>query len=233
LPRPTRGTTRRAVAIGQYHYVVNLDRREFLHPHQLGDGLKLMEFANSIGGTTTALCILLARSNGRGGGDLHYDSTWIGAWGNNRITIIGDYTVPDDVPGFTDRHVGGEGPDIVDTPWGLDENLIVCSKDEEACDLPAIEFPKWRNISKPMQRVIEGDGMFAFGDRGGWETRMSTDEVRRGATLEVRTEELLALLSGQTLPESRVEQYKRMADWANQRRADVVAMRPDLVISAE
>lgn len=57
--------------MGQYHYIANLDRREYLHPHRFGDGLKLMEFSCSASGTLAGMSILLAASNGRGGGDLH------------------------------------------------------------------------------------------------------------------------------------------------------------------
>jgi hypothetical protein len=66
-----RPASKEVVAVGQYHYVVNLDKREFLHPHRFGDGLKLMEFGCSTEGTLTGLAILLACSNGRGGGDLY------------------------------------------------------------------------------------------------------------------------------------------------------------------
>lgn len=56
--------------MGQYYYVVNIDKREYLPPHKFNDGLKLLEFGCSANGTMTALAILLADGNGRGGGDL-------------------------------------------------------------------------------------------------------------------------------------------------------------------
>ncbi len=56
--------------MGQYHIVVNLDRKQLIHPNHLGDGLKLMEFGDG-GATLTALAILLAQDSGRGLGDLH------------------------------------------------------------------------------------------------------------------------------------------------------------------
>jgi hypothetical protein len=56
--------------MGQYYYTVNLDKEEFLMPHRLGDGLKLLEFGCSSNGTLTALALLLADGNGRGGGDI-------------------------------------------------------------------------------------------------------------------------------------------------------------------
>ncbi|MGH9353483.1 MAG: hypothetical protein ACRD2G_15205, partial [Terriglobia bacterium] len=56
--------------MGQYHIVVNLDKKTYLNPNHLGDGLKLLEFGDG-GATLTALAILLAKDNGRGLGDLH------------------------------------------------------------------------------------------------------------------------------------------------------------------
>jgi hypothetical protein len=77
--------------MGQYYYVVNLDKKEYIHPHKMGDGLKLLEFACSTGGTMTALAILLAEGNGKGGGDLRGDHPVIGSWAGDRIVIAGDY----------------------------------------------------------------------------------------------------------------------------------------------
>ena len=75
--------------MGQYHLICNLDKREFLNPHQFGDGLKLMEFGDSTEGTLLALAVLLAGSNGRGGGDFQGEGA--GNWAGDRIAIIGDY----------------------------------------------------------------------------------------------------------------------------------------------
>ncbi len=90
--------------MGQYHYVMNLDKKQFLHPHKLGDGLKLMEFGDSRGGTMTALALLLgcsARDGGRGGGDPRVDAEGIvGSWAGDRIAIVGDYAEDDDIKGY-------------------------------------------------------------------------------------------------------------------------------------
>lgn len=91
--------------MGQYYLVVNVDKREFLHPHKLGDGLKLMEFGGQGDGTMLALALLLADGCGRGGGDYHAkkgtkpDLDLIGRWKGDRIVIAGDYA---DV-GFTPK----------------------------------------------------------------------------------------------------------------------------------
>jgi len=77
--------------MGQYYVLVNLDKKEFLHPHAFGNGLKLLEFGDSSSGTMTGLAILLADGNGRGGGDLHSQNPIIGSWAGDRIVIAGDY----------------------------------------------------------------------------------------------------------------------------------------------
>ena len=117
--------------MGQYHYVCNLDKHEFLHPHKFGSGLKLMEFGCESVGVPTGLVLLLAASNGptgRGGGDWHpwlggpgYEGREVkvdaataerlsreipGRWAGDRIAIIGDYA-----------ETGDPGIDPDDTPW--------------------------------------------------------------------------------------------------------------------
>jgi hypothetical protein len=77
--------------MGQYYLIVNLDKMQFLHPHKCGDGLKLLEFGCSANGTLTALAILLADGNNRGGGDLRSNHPIIGSWAGDRIVIAGDY----------------------------------------------------------------------------------------------------------------------------------------------
>ena len=43
--------------MGQYHVLVNLDKKRFIRPTEMGQGLKLLEFADG-GATLTALAIL-------------------------------------------------------------------------------------------------------------------------------------------------------------------------------
>jgi len=84
--------------MGQYHKVFNLDKKQVLHPHKLGCGLKLWEFGTE-GGVVTALSYLLAASAGRGGGDWDKGGPLAGSWAGDRIAIIGDYADEKDVPG--------------------------------------------------------------------------------------------------------------------------------------
>lgn len=96
--------------MGQYHLVANLDKREFLHPHRLGHGLKLWEFVPSENGPMQALGLLLTCSNGRGAGDFsgQYSEAvkgFIGRWAGDRIVIVGDYAEDGD----TGREYDGMG----------------------------------------------------------------------------------------------------------------------------
>jgi len=48
--------------MGQYHYLVNINRRQFVHPNRIANGLKLREQVNWPYATATALVMLLAGS---------------------------------------------------------------------------------------------------------------------------------------------------------------------------
>lgn len=77
--------------MGQYYYVVNLDKKQYLHPHKFGDGLKAVEFASGYN-TMRALAYLLTKSDEGGGGDYGDDPSGVaGSWAGDRIWIVGDY----------------------------------------------------------------------------------------------------------------------------------------------
>jgi hypothetical protein len=161
--------------MGQYHYVCNLDKKHYLNPDALGDGLKLMEFGSSAEGTLLALALLLATANGRGGGDFRGEDPVdvIGTWGGDRIAIIGDYHEPGDVPGFTDKVValiGGYNPKA---PEAYDQPLVG--------DVPWNQSDKlnlgWKDISPIMRATIETEGYVKFVVGGsGYAQRMSAAE---------------------------------------------------------
>jgi hypothetical protein len=89
--------------MGQYHYLVNLSKKQFVNPHEIGNGLKLREQVGWQCSTSTALVMLLAASNGRGGGDFNNgnptSSRLIGSWAGDRVAFIGDYAEEDDIRG--------------------------------------------------------------------------------------------------------------------------------------
>jgi len=80
--------------MGQYYLLVNLTNGEYAHPHDVGDGAKLMEIAYSGSGLMAALAVLLASGNGRGNGDLNTDHPLVGRWAGHRIVLAGDYDDP-------------------------------------------------------------------------------------------------------------------------------------------
>lgn len=83
--------------MGQYHIPVNLDKKEFIHPHRLGCGLKQWEQLVNTPGTAQALFILLCVSNERGGGDLRGHEV-LGRWAGDALAVVGDYGEKHDLP---------------------------------------------------------------------------------------------------------------------------------------
>ena len=77
--------------MGQYYKIVNIKKKQYITPHTFGDGAKLMEFSMSKNGVLSALAVLLADGNGRGGGDLGSDNPIVGSWAGDNIVIAGDY----------------------------------------------------------------------------------------------------------------------------------------------
>ena len=113
--------------MGQYWFPVNLDKKEYILPHELGTGLKLWEQLANHPGTGAALIVLLAAMpEARGGGDFDLEENWhgpertfpkfnvdpapmpedyptiahsvIGRWAGDRIALVGDYAENSDLP---------------------------------------------------------------------------------------------------------------------------------------
>lgn len=84
--------------MGQYHKLFNKDKKEYVHAHRIDNGLKLLEQVGFEKSTSTALFLLVANSNGRGGGDAN-PHPMIGRWAGDRIVVQGDYAEPTD-PGY-------------------------------------------------------------------------------------------------------------------------------------
>lgn len=122
--------------MGQYYYTVNVDKGEYLNPHDFGAGLKLMEFAypKYPSMLLSALAVLLADGNGRGGGDLRSDDPLIGSWAGNRIIVAGDYADPEP-----------------DSEEGWNIYRMICEEGEEY----------WENISTKALVMLTEDSYFA------------------------------------------------------------------------
>lgn len=103
--------------MGQYHKLVNLDKKEVVFPRSLGLGLKQWEHTGFEGGTLAdAMYLLVMTSPARGGGDW----TWTemsGRWAGDRVVILGDYTGDNDLPGVAEAdklYSESEGPGWTD-----------------------------------------------------------------------------------------------------------------------
>jgi hypothetical protein len=86
--------------MGQYFIGVNYDKKQWIHPHRFGDGLKFLEFSGTASGFLAGLALLLRKSSEGGGGDwLGYSSPAdaraefpvVGSWAGDSIAIVGDY----------------------------------------------------------------------------------------------------------------------------------------------
>lgn len=167
--------------MGQYHLIANLDKHEFLNPWDMGEVAKLMEWGYGSGTMLTALTILLAVSNGRGGGDYHPNeqdeslSEWVGRWGGDRIAVVGDYAEDGDLA--PEHHAGAIWTACSNARGGetrpLEERI---AENETKRDTygdyvdgwnekeRAIELmqPPYRNISAEMRRVIAADNVMRF-----------------------------------------------------------------------
>jgi hypothetical protein len=166
--------------MGQYHIIVNLDKHEFLNPWDMGEGAKLMEWGYGSGTMLTALAILLAISNGRGGGDYHGDEKdpslheWVGRWGGDRIAVVGDYAEDGDLP--AEFHAGDIWRACSNARDGwrpLEERIVGLEADSKKWreeDSPYLKkhiaqerrvetMPRFTNISADMCHVIEADNI--------------------------------------------------------------------------
>jgi hypothetical protein len=84
--------------MGQYHLLVNLDKKQKVEPHELGLGVKQWEHLGEFNGTLAdAMYLLCMTSPARGGGDLPA-TPMSGAWTGDRVVILGDYTQDSDLP---------------------------------------------------------------------------------------------------------------------------------------
>lgn len=84
--------------MGQYWIPVNLDKREYIDPHKLGAGMKLLEQAWNAPGTTAALLLLTAAMPERRGGGDPEEHPAIGRWAGDRVAVVGDYAEDSDMP---------------------------------------------------------------------------------------------------------------------------------------
>ena len=86
--------------MGQYFVVANTTKKEFLHPHKFGSGLKFLEFTLDGCSVMSGLAHLLGQSSD---GVANDDATVTGRWIGDHVIIVGDY----DTSGVFDEATDG------------------------------------------------------------------------------------------------------------------------------
>jgi len=82
--------------MGQYHILANLDKKEYVNPHNMNCGAKQWEHYEKLG---KMMYCLATCSPGRGGGDIDPIKDFTGRWVGDRVVVVGDYTEDGDIPG--------------------------------------------------------------------------------------------------------------------------------------
>ena len=134
--------------MGQYHILVNVDKKEYVIPHDIGSGLKQWEQIHTEPSIQHAMYALMCCSNYRGGGDLGEDNDVVyteimGRWVGDRVLIVGDYGEDGDVPSIPNAG-----------------SLYGTAQDD----------PSWTNIS-PLVReffTLEFGVQYIDVEKGGW-----------------------------------------------------------------
>lgn len=100
--------------MGQYHSIYNLDKREVIHPHDIGLGAKQREHTGHEASLSDMLYVLTTCSPMRGGGDFWADinADFIGRWVGDRVVVIGDYAEQGDIPNFDMGEITRDFTDI-------------------------------------------------------------------------------------------------------------------------
>ncbi len=207
--------------MGQYHYVVAMNGREYLHPHQLGAGLKAWEIIANPSSLCAALVGLISVKPGNGPADVGNNKS-VGRWAGQRILAVGDYAEDGDIPNFDGPPLSkiyslcgalADGPKFDEDfkKWHGGENAAQAFEEalKEWAELKKLGF--FTNVSPDCQGMIEQACSVRICDTGGWLTKVP---VRQMATAKVGDVAVYELVHND--PET-LEYYKRCGvkprDW--------------------
>jgi len=106
--------------MGQYHLLVNSDKKEYVNPRDLGFGAKQLEHCGFLGDLPQVQYLLTTSSRARGNGDFpltEYNAAFLGRWAGDRVFILGDYTELGDVPKVRSAHTFWKKIHALDSEW--------------------------------------------------------------------------------------------------------------------
>lgn len=86
--------------MGQYHKLINLDKKEQVISYALGLGAKQYEQTGTTGSMGDALYLLVMSSPASGGGDWENFPDVSGRWVGDRVIVLGDYTTDSAIPKY-------------------------------------------------------------------------------------------------------------------------------------
>lgn len=129
--------------MGQYHLLVNSDKKEYVNPRDLGFGAKQLEHCGFIGDLPFVQYLLTTSSRARGFGDFsltEYNEAFLGRWAGDRVFILGDYTELGDVPKVRSAHTFWRKIHAKESDWTniSDLALVALENDEDLNTLRSI-----------------------------------------------------------------------------------------------
>lgn len=153
--------------MGQYWLPVNITKKQFIHPHKLGAGLKLWEqvYSDYVGKALLVLCA--AHREVRGGGDIRplegeKMHPAVGMWAGDKIALVGDYAEKDDLPPLcrAEEIYGACRGSEEEVPKGDRQKLVYTDVTDTVLDF----------FNRYMDVVFEGDG---------WKRPLPKDKTQR------------------------------------------------------
>lgn len=141
--------------MGQYFYIVNTTKKEYLHPHKFDAGLKLLEFGYS-SHMMLALTVLLRQSSETGGGDFPFDDRKGRHYKLKNPTVI-------DIAKVIAKVMNDEGSSPDSVPelvghWANDNIVVVGDYDEselyQDCD------EEYTNISEDIIALLKDHDIY-------------------------------------------------------------------------
>ena len=139
--------------MGQYHILVNLDKKEKVHPYGIGLGMKQWEHLGDFNGTLSdAMYLLCMSSPASGGGDLPR-TVVSGRWCGDRVLILGDYTAFGGIHGLSKEETESLWKDVSSNAY-FDISEYVAEAFQEAFQVEIDGKNHWKTVFSDMN--IEG-----------------------------------------------------------------------------
>ncbi len=139
--------------MGQYHKLVNFDKKQFVDSYAFGNGAKLWEQVAWDHAFSNVTHFLLAKCSGRGGGD--FSSKMAGIWGGDRVSLVGDYAEKKDFPSLSPK----EFKEMMECVWHekkgeyVDISSSVAGEIEEEFEV-VFSGDGWKDVKKKRRRAV-------------------------------------------------------------------------------